>query len=832
MEPKLSVPRHFGIWLAAVRLALPFCAPAAPHFETSLDRRTISLGETATLSLIFTDCPNVGEPQLEPIDGIDYGTSGESTVENIVNGSVSSTTTYTRELRPAHVGTFVIPAMAVDIGGARLASKALALTVTKALAHTESGPAFIRLVPATNTVYLGQTIALDIICCCQNTVRARVTPQLNSRDFTVGNIPANYSQGRTESGGQAYNTYTFRVPLTPTKIGAYALGPATWTVTVGVQQYMPFFGYVMAGGHEQTFSSDTPEIHVLPIPRNGAPPGYNGAVGSFSLAQYEAAPLSVGVGDPITLKVRIAGRGSFDTVRLPTEGPEWREFNTYPPSGKFDSSDPLQMEGSKYFEQVLVPQNAEIKELPAFAFSYFDPAAGAYRTLTHAPLPLQIHATAATPQPTVIASGAPPPEAQPQNQDIVHIKPFPGAVTRPQPPVIERGWFLGLQAVAPLAWAGALFWRKRKDAFERNPRLRRRVAVEQFVRQGLAALDGMALANDADNFYSTVLRLLQEQLGERLDMPAPGITEAVAQDVKDLDASAQERLRELFQACDQYRYTPEHTSQELASLIPKVKESLADLQKIRPGGRLAATAALIFLALTFSAHAAGITEDFTQANRLYEEGKYHQAATAYEELIHQDHISAAIFFNAGNAWFKDGQIGRAIYNYRRAANLSPRDPDIEANLDIARTKAATSRASMQTSLWARWIGRLTLNEWTAAAGCCVALFFLILAARQVWPEFARNAGGLTWAMAFVSIALIACLGLSVDQHLERQAAVVVVPEAVVRYSPMEEAQSEFTPHDGAELTVLMHNGDWLKVEDGAKRIGWVQRKQVAQIGFD
>ena len=75
---------------------------------------------------------------------------------------------------------------------------------------------------------------------------------------------------------------------------------------------------------------------------------------------------------------------------------------------------------------------------------------------------------------------------------------------------------------------------------------------------------------------------------------------------------------------------------------------------------------------------------FDTANKLYEEGKFAEAAAAYESLVQSRQVSAALYFNLGNAWFKSGQIGRAIAAYRQAEQMTPRDPDLRANLQFAR----------------------------------------------------------------------------------------------------------------------------------------------------
>jgi tetratricopeptide (TPR) repeat protein len=740
------------------------------------------------------------------------------------------------ELRPSHPGDFTIPALSITIKGAKLTSRPLKLKVLPAnAASPQSQPtgneaAFVRVIPSTNTIYLGETIPVKVECYCNDNVGNVQLPQLNASDFIIGNIPRDPQRTRVRVGNSLYNLMVFSVPATATKAGTLTLGPATWALSVGQRT---FFGFMAS--QQVNVSSDAPEVRVLPVPTNGAPPTFSGAIGHFTLAQCEAGPTSVGVGDPITLKIRIAGSGNFSALTLPANEPAWREFKTYPPTSKFESSDPLQMEGSKYFEQVISPLNDEVKEIPPLAFSYFDPAAGAFRTLTHAPIPLSVHPTAATPQPTVIASGVAP-EAAVQNQEIVHIKPEPGVVGPPALPLLRQPLFLVTQAIAPLLWLGALAWRKQKDKLANNPRLRRRRDVARLVNSGLAELSALAAGNEVDKFYSAVLSLLREQLGERLDLPAPAITEAVLEECKGLDAPAISLLRELFRACDQYRYTPEHTVQELASLIPKVKAALDSLRQMPEAGGGQAKkllqgvgCLLLLLGAASSARADDVSTTFLQANKLYEEGQYGQAAAAYEGLLRGGNISPAIYFNAGDAWFKAGQMGRAIYDFRRAEELAPRDPDIRANLQITRDQAGAGNAALPGNRWTRWVGRLTLNEWTECAAVSVALFFLLLTGRQISPAFAKGSGGWPLILAAASVWLLACLGWSVEQHLWERSSIVLVSEAVVRRGPMEESQSAFTAHDGAELMVLSQDGDWLQVSDAAKRVGWVPQKDVALI---
>jgi tetratricopeptide (TPR) repeat protein len=238
----------------------------------------------------------------------------------------------------------------------------------------------------------------------------------------------------------------------------------------------------------------------------------------------------------------------------------------------------------------------------------------------------------------------------------------------------------------------------------------------------------------------------------------------------------------------------------------------------------AAAAAWIF---TGSALAADTSTEFNAANKLYAEGKFAEAATTYGKILQSGAVSPARYFNYGNAEFKSGSFGRAIAAYRQAAQLTPRDAEVRANLEFARNQV--QGPMLGESRWSRsagWLGMLTLNEWTGLAVVALWLTFALLAATQIRPALKTALGGFTRGAAAVAILSCACLGVNAIIHFSKQTAVVVAQDATARSGPFDEAQSAFTAHDGAELAVLDRKNGWLQVTDGSGRIGWLQRQQV------
>ncbi len=216
--------------------------------------------------------------------------------------------------------------------------------------------------------------------------------------------------------------------------------------------------------------------------------------------------------------------------------------------------------------------------------------------------------------------------------------------------------------------------------------------------------------------------------------------------------------------------------------------------------------------------------DFEAANKLYYEAQFTNAASAYEKMIQSGQHAPSLYFNLGNAWFKSGQIGRAIAAYRHAEQLTPRDPDVRANLQFARNQA--QGPSFSTNRWQRGLSKLTLNEWTLLASGSIWVLFILLAALQWRPQWKHGFRSLLFTLAAASLVFCGCLAAALYEDRGVQTAVVIAREAVVRHGPLEESQNSFAVHDGAELRVLDRKDDWLLVTTDPRRIGWLRRDQV------
>jgi len=570
-------------WAALFLFTTGWANGLAATFTATLDRATVAVGESAVLTLNFD-----GEPKEIPsppaIANLQIESQGSSRSMTIVNNQVSSTISHTFTLTPLQQGEYTIPALQAEVVVQVLKSEPL-----KLVAKPGERLAFFKLVLPRKEVFVGEVFAIEL----QVYIRQGVAnadnilqnfdefngPCLKAEGFSVLRM-AHARRRQAQVEGNTYQVATLVSALSALKTGTLSIGSMDVKFVLQLALSPGRFGFMQYQNRQVALNADPESVTVLNLPRENVPANFNGAVGSYALS-VSAGPTNVGIGDPITVRVQISGKGALDALALP-EQPAWRDFKTFPPTAKVDLTDPLGLQGSKTFEQVVIPQSADIKALPPVSFSFFDPDQKKYQVASQPALPLVVKPAGAVPAPTVVA-GSRNAGDSPSAQDIVHIKQHLGSAAAIGLPLVQQPWFLALQSVPLLLLGGAVAWRRRVELLANNPRLRRRRLVAQIVKEGLATLRRYASSRDTEAFFATLFRLLQEQLGERLDLPASSITEAIIEEhlrPRGVPDNILARLQETFHSGNVARYAPVKTSQELESLIPKAEALLNELKDL------------------------------------------------------------------------------------------------------------------------------------------------------------------------------------------------------------------------------------------------------------
>jgi len=556
-------------WLAFAPIAFPASVKA------TLDRETLALGDTAVLKVTVEGGSESDVPRIPEVDGLRFAKSGSGVSLTFQNRrqSVIAETVYS--VTPSKIGNYSIGPISVVIAKQRYQAAPLTLSVMAAndpKAARNDGldqAAFLRLVVPERDVYVGESFVVEIHLYAVGG-RLQQAPQLSADGFTIGKLQDGGQQAGIRINNRMYTRARFLQTVTAARTGDLTLTAANCILDIPVQRRdggsSPFDDiFNLRENRRFTLASEPSTLRVLPLPSQGMPQGFSGAVGEFELAMT-ANPTNLNAGDPITVRIDVQGRGNFDSVQIP-EQPAWRGFRLYPPTSEVESQDPSGIVGKKRFEQIVTPESADLTALPSFVFSYFHPESKAYKTLRAPAIPLHVAAGAAAP--TLPAPEGTQAPGGTKKLDLAPLKPHLGTVVITPAPWVGQPWFLALTIAPPFLWLAVLgrrTWRERRAADQESLR---RADLEKRITKGLAALNSLARQTSTEEFFATLFRTLQEAVALRNGQAPASITEG-SLDIQSVQAGIPpesiDALHRLFQACNQARYARVAKAADLESL--------------------------------------------------------------------------------------------------------------------------------------------------------------------------------------------------------------------------------------------------------------------------
>lgn len=588
--------RRVFVLIFLVGAAVQFACADSPKITAVLTSSEVVVGETVRLEIQIDNArASAITPREIEVPGLQIHYTGESTQMTMRNFSVSSSITYSYTILPEKSGTYKIPPQTIRVGKDNLQTPELTLRVADSARATagkrgnrapsgsapagsgqnaEEKIAFAELLVPKKTAYVGEIIpvVLRIGFNSRTQLREMAVPQINGQGFTVQKLSEGEKNLETIDG-QSYVVFTYKTAISAARPGDFQIGPVEEKANVLVARrssgaprrpFDPFSGedpfsdpfFMPFGGlmeqHEISIKSDPVPLEVKSLP-SGAPANFSGAIGSFSMTA-EANPKRVQVGDPITIKAAIAGRGNFDRMNAPELSDE-RGWHKYPPSSNFKQDDDVGISGTKSFELVVSP-NEKLTTIAPLVFSYFDPAKDRYITLQSEAMPITVEGNAQAAPAAGAATGAAvaPNLAGPQKpQDILHQINERGKIVHTFAPLYARAGFW-LAQLFPLALALGLLGWKVQSIRASNRAALRAAQLQHEKDELLRKLRRKQLA--PRDYFSDASRVVQLKTALKENNIEPATVDAeTAARVFGLDPEQSERMRRLFAKNDELRYS-------------------------------------------------------------------------------------------------------------------------------------------------------------------------------------------------------------------------------------------------------------------------------------
>lgn len=578
------------------------------NFEATVDRNKVGLGQSLQLNLTFDGSQNMPAPELSALDGFQVRYLGPSTRMSIINGQASSSVTYVYTLLPTKVGMLKLGPFKFEHNADTYNAGPIDIEVLETPAQAENLSAqqeqpqikeleqriFLTLQLKKDKIYLNETVPVMIKLFVNKLgVRDIQFPQFNYDGFSVGKFetPRQYQE---VVGGINYDVIEFQTSISGLKPGEFRLGPAAMQCNLvmrkqvnqrGSAAFDDFFNADVFdnffGGYQayamNLKSTDIPVV-VLSLPQENKPASFSGALGVFDF-QAALSPLEAKVGDPITLKATVQGQGNFNTVNLP-EANLGNDFKVYEPQIKQDN-------GAKTFEEVLIPLNASIKEIPAMNFSFFNTQTGLYQTITRGPFPVRIIKPEKEEEFKITEGQQPAAQMMIKEEklgaDIIYLKNEPGELRQKRGYLYQNKVFLWFQFIPFLFYLliAAMHARNRKLATD--VKYARQLLAPRKAKVGILRARGFLEKGSAGEFYDTLFAVLQEYLGNKFHLSSKGITISIIDEQlkhKNIPEEILVNLRNIFSECDMVRYAASQlTKDNMQNSLKRLEEIIDYLQR-------------------------------------------------------------------------------------------------------------------------------------------------------------------------------------------------------------------------------------------------------------
>ena len=517
---------------AGALLAIAPRAEGRIGIEASLDReRIVELQAPATLTVVVRSSglalPELSTPRVE---GLSIEPVGSAQSFTIIQGRIERSATHSFRVRGLRSGSFTIPAIAIEAAGERAASSPLAITVLPAGAPPpgpggngapeawggRGGPPeiFARVVADRKRAYWNEAITVHLRLYARVTLQGQPdwkTPE--ARGFWVEELGTPHVE-RVRVEGVPYVVSDIAWVFFPTRTGRLTIGPSRIRCRVERVRQAPdpwsSLGVPEVEAEIVTLETSPVDIEVEPLPR-GAPEGFAGAVGSYSMA-VRVDRLQIRAGEPITVTTILRGSGNVASLRDPeVAGPAGARRYVAAASTRIDRAGP-ELRGERSQQVSFLPGDVGTLALPPVRFAWFDPAEERYRSAGSDTIRVRVlPALGGTrPAPQSEARFEPPPAPSRRGRG-------PGGPLAPDPP----GGALGVGSLALIGYAGALLVARARDRRAGDPRAIRRARLETLERATLRDARARLAAGQSAAAAMLAATALRAAVACRHDLPEP-----------------------------------------------------------------------------------------------------------------------------------------------------------------------------------------------------------------------------------------------------------------------------------------------------------------------
>ena len=808
---------------------------------------------------------------------------GSSSSIQIINGKRSSShqTTFTYILIPKATGTFQLPVATALLSGDRISSTQASIQVVSDGASSSqssgknggkssgggqtsstgsgeisSNDLFMRLSLSRTEVVIGEPITATL----KIYQRANVVGFENAKFPTFNGfwsqetyVPNNIEFKRESLDDKIYNTAVLRTyVLIPQQSGAITIDPAELVCLVNIRTAPSTSNSLFDSFFQDEYRTirkrvTTPavKVKVNPLPA-GQPASFGGGVGNFGISARLTTD-NLKTHDAASLIITVSGRGNVALLEEPKVNfpPDFEVYDTKTTENTDKSNGGTS--GSKSFEYPFIPRSHGDFTIDPVEYSYYDVNSGKYVTLKTEPLHIKVakgkggdSAPVAT-----VNSGVERKDVKSLADDIRFIFTGKPGLSGSGSFFVGSVFFWILLALMILGATSVYL------AFRKVAAMRADVAGTKNRRATKMAQKRLKLAGEYldKNLYTAFYEELHKALigfvSDKLNMDMSEISkDNIASALTEGGVSEEQTkaFTDLLDACEFARYSPDGGNEAMRSHYDAALKVISSIDSgLKTGGKslrkvVTVVTLLLSLGASMNIQAKDLDSLWTAGVQAYTDGKFSDASAAWTSIEESGQKSAKLYYNLGNAWFKQGNYPKAILNYERALRLDPSYSDARYNLEFTsnfvQDKIEPVPEFILKSVARKVCYVMGSNAWAViflvllAAALMMGLLFLL--GSSVGKRRAGFYCGIV--LLLLSAGALSFSAWQKSDSMKTDTAIVMSPVSSVKSSPSSGSSKDlFVIHEGTKVTILDEVGSWKNISLADGRQGWLPAADLEVI---
>lgn len=796
---------------------------------------------------------------------------GHSSSIQIINGKTTKSvqTTFSYVLRPLKAGRFSLPSARANVDGKELVSGSESIEVVSQQAQSRqqnpssssqsqtqqpkatqqrTGEDIILTLNLSRTnVVVGEPITATIMLYTRADIagfESAQFPDFNGFWSQEQDSPTNIEFSRATHNGQIYNAALLKkYMLIPQQTGALTISPAEIVCLVNVRTapsgnsiFDGFFDSVTTV--RQKVVSKAVKVNVSALPK-GAPESFGGGVGEFTISAKMSKD-SLKTHEAASLIVTVSGKGNISLIQAPDVKlpPDMEAYDTKT-SDRVDKSG---YSGSKRYEYPFIPRSWGDFVIPPVKYSYYDVKAGKYVTLQTDSIAFNVARGADVPGAGTVISAPSQKDVKSLGTDIRYINVKNSQLSAKGVFFVGSALFWVLTALivllAVLCWAAfRKIAARRADVAGAKNRKATKMAMKRLRLAGTFLRQNLYTA-----FYEELHKALLGFMSDKLNVPVAELSkERIAELLSEggVPASLIDSFVGLIDACEFARYSPSAGNEAMTAhyeaaldVISSVDSNMKTSKTVSKGKTLMLTLLLI---IPIASSAAENYPDslWNAANEAYAQERWEDAVNDYTAIAEASMESAPLWCNLGSAWYKSGNLGKAILCYERALKLDPSYEDARYNLELLNAMKLDRLESVPELILATWMKNLGRTLDSDSWAVCFLVFLVLTLAMVLLfilgsSATSRRAGFFTGVVCL--LLAVASLSFSLwqkNEYMKADKAIIMKPVSSVKSSPSgDSAKDLFVLHEGTKVQVLDNVGGWSNIELSDGRQGWLPSSDI------